>query len=112
MRQTGATFFFGTKFVVKYWHAKNENRKCCPQHGALNGPFAGLAFTAVTIAVSESFLLPTTENWHPVGWHVLAPGSYPNIYRRTTMVIVLEPQHGALNDPSARFCLARTGFKS
>ncbi len=49
--------FFGTKFVVKYWHAKHENRKCCPQHGALNGVSAGLAFSAVTIAVSEPFLL-------------------------------------------------------
>ena len=56
---------FGTKFVVKYWHAENENRTCCPQHGALNGSSAVLAFSAVTIAVSEPFLLPAAENWYP-----------------------------------------------
>ena len=56
MRQTVA-IFFGAKFVVKYWHAKHENRKCCPQHGALSAMSAGLAFSAVTIAVSEPFLL-------------------------------------------------------
>ena len=28
--------------------------------------FAGLAFSAVTIAVSEAFLLPIAENWPPV----------------------------------------------
>ena len=67
--------FFGDKFVVKYWHAKHENRECCPQHGALNGNSAGLAFSTVTIAVSEQFLLPTAENWSP-GWRsILAPGS-------------------------------------
>ena len=74
MRQTVAKFF-GAKFVVKYWHAKHENRKCCPQHGALNAMSAGLAFSAVTLAVSEPFLLPTAENWSP-GWrYVLAPRS-------------------------------------
>jgi hypothetical protein len=74
MRQTVGVFF-GTWFVVKYWHAKHENRECCPQHGALSGIFAGLAFSAVTIAVSEPFLLPTAENWSP-GWgYVLAPRS-------------------------------------
>jgi hypothetical protein len=57
--------FFGTKFVVKYWHAKHENRKCFPKHGALNVFSAGLAFSAVTIAVSEPFLLPTAEKWYP-----------------------------------------------
>jgi hypothetical protein len=61
MRQTVANFF-GTKFVVKYWHAEHENRECCPQHGALNGNSAGLAFSAVTIAVSDPFLLLTAEN--------------------------------------------------
>ncbi len=66
---------FGTKFVVKYWHAKHENRKCCPQHGALSAFSAGLAFSAVTIAVSEPFLLPAAENRSP-GWgYVLALGS-------------------------------------
>ena len=74
MRQTVANFF-GTKFVVKYWQAKHENRECCPQHGALNGNSAGLAFSAVTIAVSEPFLLPTAENWSPGRGYVLAPGS-------------------------------------
>jgi hypothetical protein len=53
----GGVFF--TEFVVKYWHAKHENRKCCPQHGAFNAPSVGLAFSVVTIAVSEPFLLPT-----------------------------------------------------
>ena len=66
-------FFFGSKFVVKYWHAKHENRNCCPQHGAFNAMSAGLAFSVVTIAVSEPFLLPIAENWSP-GWrYVLAP---------------------------------------
>jgi len=74
MRQTGRVSF-GTEFVVKYGHAKHENRECCPQHGALNGISAGLAFSAVTLAVPEPFLLPTTRNWPP-GWrHILAPGS-------------------------------------
>ena len=74
MRQTVAKFL-GTKFVVKYWHAKHENRECCPQHGALNASSAGLAFSAVTLAVSEPFLLPAAENWSP-GWRsILAPGS-------------------------------------
>jgi hypothetical protein len=36
-------------------------------HGALSGPFDGLVFSAVAIAVSEPFLLPTAENWSPVG---------------------------------------------
>jgi hypothetical protein len=61
MRQTVANFF-GTKFVVKYWQAKHENRECCPQHGALSGISAGLAFSAVTLAVSEPFLLTAAEN--------------------------------------------------
>ena len=65
MRQTW-TISFGTEFVVKYWHAKHENRECCPQHGALNGPSASLAFSAVTIAVSEAFLLSVAENRSPV----------------------------------------------
>jgi hypothetical protein len=111
MRQTGG-LSFGTEFEVKYWHAKDENRKCCPQHGALNGASVGLAFSAVTIAVSEAFLLPAAENQSPVRGDVLAPGSYTNIYRQTTMAIGLEPQHGALNGSSVRFCLARTDFKS
>jgi hypothetical protein len=63
MRQTGRVSF-GAKFAVKYWHAKHENRECCPQHGALDVIFAGSAFSAVTIAVPEPFLLPTAENWH------------------------------------------------
>ena len=60
MRQTGGVSF-GTEFVVKYWHAKHENRKCCLQHGALTAPGAGLAFSAVTIAVPEPFLLSAAE---------------------------------------------------
>jgi hypothetical protein len=76
MGQTEATFF-GTEFVVKYWHAEYENRKYCPQYGALTGPSTGLAFSAITIAVSEAFLLPAAENRSPVGRHILAPGSYP-----------------------------------
>ena len=71
MRQT-VGIFFGTKIVVKYWHMKHENRKCCPQHGALNAPSVDLAFSAVTIAVSEPFLLPAAENWCPGGGYVLA----------------------------------------
>jgi hypothetical protein len=54
--------FFDAKFVVKYWLAKHKNRKCCPQHEALSAISAGLAFSAVTIAVSEPFLLLTAEN--------------------------------------------------
>jgi hypothetical protein len=74
MGQTVAKFF-GTKFVVKYWHAKQENRECCSKHGALSAFSAGLAFSAVTLAVSEPFLLPAAENWSP-GWRsILAPGS-------------------------------------
>jgi hypothetical protein len=111
MRQTRA-IFFGTKFMVKYWYAKHENREYCPQHGALNPFFAGSAFSAVTIAVSEPFLLPTVENWYPFWRYVLAPGSYPNIYRQTTMAIGLESQHGALTPFSARLHLATSGFKS
>ena len=64
MRQT-VGIFFGTKVVVEYWHAEHENRKCCPQHEALSAIRAGLAFSVVTIAVSEPFLLPTDENWSP-----------------------------------------------
>jgi hypothetical protein len=63
MRQTEAKYFG----AVKYWHAKHENRKCCPKHEALNVSSAGLAFSVVTIAVSEPFLLPTAENWCPGG---------------------------------------------
>ena len=74
MRQTVGVIF-GTKFGVKYWHVKHENRKCCPQHEALIAFSAGLAFSAVTIAVSEPFLLPTAENWCPGGGYVLAPNS-------------------------------------
>ena len=59
----------------EYWHAKHENRKCCPQHGALNAMSAGLAFSAVTTAVSEPFLQPAAENWSPVGRHILVPWS-------------------------------------
>ena len=56
-------------------YSLKENRKCCPQHGALSAMSAGLAFSAVTIAVSEPFLLPTAENWS-TGWrYVLAPRS-------------------------------------
>jgi hypothetical protein len=74
MRQTVATFF-DAKFVVKYWHAKHENRKCCPQHGALNASSAGLAFSAVTLAASEPFLLTAAENWYS-GWrYILTPNS-------------------------------------
>ena len=65
MRQT-SKISFGAKFVVKYWNAKQENRECCPQHGALNAFCVGLAFSAVTVAVSEPFLVPTAENWYPV----------------------------------------------
>jgi hypothetical protein len=74
MRQTVANFL-GAKFAVKYWQAKYGNRKCCPQHGVLSAFSAGLAFSAVAIAVSESFLLPTAEKWYP-GWRtILAPNS-------------------------------------
>jgi hypothetical protein len=58
---TNSGDIFGTKFVVKYWHAKHENPECCLQHGALSGISAGSALLAVTIAVSEPFLLPTAE---------------------------------------------------
>jgi hypothetical protein len=75
MRQTGG-IFSGTKFVVKYWRAKHENRKCCPQHGALHPVFAGLAFSAATIAVSETFLLRAVESWYPAWGYVVARGSY------------------------------------
>ena len=64
MPQT-ATISFGTEFVVKYWHAKHENRECCPKHGVLSVLFADLAFLAVTIAVPEPFLVETAENWYP-----------------------------------------------
>jgi hypothetical protein len=73
MRQT-CTISFGTKLEVKYWQAKHENRECCPQHGALSAVSAGLAFSAVTIAVSEPFLLPGAENWCSRGRIVPAPG--------------------------------------
>jgi hypothetical protein len=74
MRQTVA-IFFGAKFVVKYWQAKHENRECCPQHGALNAFSAGLAFSAVTIAIYEPFLLQAAKN-RCLGWRsILAPNS-------------------------------------
>jgi hypothetical protein len=66
MRQTGG-ISFGTEFVVKYLHANHENRERCPQHGALNAFSAGLAFSAVTIAVPEAFVLLAAENRSPVG---------------------------------------------
>jgi hypothetical protein len=68
MRQTRGVSF-GAKFMVKYWHAKHENRECCPQHGDLNLFFVGLAFSTVAIhvAVPEPFLLPAAENWYPYG---------------------------------------------
>ena len=72
----------------------------------------GLAFSAVTIAVSEPFLLPAAENWYPETRHVLAPIAQFNVYRQTTMAIGLEPQHGALSVFFVRFRLARTDFKS
>jgi hypothetical protein len=102
---------FGAKFVVKYWYVKHENRKCCPQHEALNASSVGLAFSAITIAVYEPFLLPTAENWSPDRGYVLAPRSYSNSYRQTTMANGLGRQHGALNASSIRLHLARTGFK-
>jgi hypothetical protein len=71
MRQTGK-IIFDTEFVAKYWHAKHENRQCCPQYGALNGSFVGLSFSAVTRAVSEPFLVPAAENWYLVTRLVLA----------------------------------------
>ena len=74
MRQIKPSFF-GTKFVVKYGHAKHENRECCPQHGALSAFSVELAFSAVTIAVSEPFLLPATENWGPENPYVLVPSA-------------------------------------
>ena len=110
MQQTGG-ISFGTEFVVKHWHAKHENRECCPQHGALNVFSVGLAFSAVTIAVSEPFLLSAAENWYPETRHVLAPIAQFNIYRQTTMAIGLEPQHGALNVFFVRLHLARIGFE-
>ena len=73
MRQT-LGIFFGTKFVVKYWHAKHKIESVV-HNMELTAFSAGLAFSAVTIAVSEHFLLPTAENWSP-GWRtILAPGS-------------------------------------
>jgi hypothetical protein len=72
---SGDIKYFGAQFVVKYWHAKHENRNCCPQHGALSAFSASLAFSAVTIAVSEPFLLPTAEKWYPEREYILAPGS-------------------------------------
>ena len=110
MRQIKPSFL-GTKFVVKYWHAKHENRECCPQHGALHALSVALAFSAVTIAISEPFLLPAAENWYPETRHVLAPIAQFNVYRQTTMAIGLEPQHGALNVFYGRLHLARIGFK-
>jgi hypothetical protein len=71
MRQTVA-IFFGAEFEVKYSQAKYENPKCCPKHGASNAPSAGLAFSAVTIAVYEAFLLPAAEIGAQEGelyWH-------------------------------------------
>jgi hypothetical protein len=58
---------------VEYWHAKHDNRKCCPQHGALAVPFARSAFSAVTIAISEAFLLTIAEIRSPIGRHIMAP---------------------------------------
>jgi hypothetical protein len=46
--------------------------KCYPKHGALNASSAGLAFSAVTIAVSEPFILPTAENWCLGGRNILS----------------------------------------
>ena len=109
MRQIKPSFL-GTKFVVKYWHAKLKNREGCPQHGALNVFSVGLAFSAVTIAVTEPFLLPAAENWYPETRHVLAPIAQFNVYRQTTMAIGLEPQHGALNAFFFRLHLARIVF--
>ena len=70
--------------MVKYWYAKHENRERCPhvatwsnmeQHGALIPFSVGLAFTAVTIAVTEPFLLPAAENWYPEKLFFLAPSA-------------------------------------
>jgi hypothetical protein len=44
-----------------------------PQNGALSGISAGSAFSAVTIAVSEPFLLPAAEDWSP-GWGYVLHG--------------------------------------
>jgi hypothetical protein len=129
-RVSGSRFKHGFKVLLTnatnsgdiFWHqvrgeilartAKHENAECCPQHGALSGISAGLAFSAITIAISEPFLQPTAENWSP-GWrYILAPGSYSNSYRQTTTTIGLEPQHGALSGISTRLHLARIGFKS
>ena len=74
MRQIKPSFF-GTKFVVKYWHAKLKNREGCPQHGALNAFSVGLALSAVTVAVSVPFLLPAAENWHPENPCVMVPSA-------------------------------------
>ena len=52
---------------MKYRHAKHEHRKRRPQHEALTAPSAGLAFSAVNIAVSEAFLLPAAESRSQVG---------------------------------------------
>ena len=35
----------------------------------------GIAFSAVTIAVSEPFLLPAAEDWYPENPYVLAPSA-------------------------------------
>jgi hypothetical protein len=74
MRQT-CTTSFGTKLVVKYWQAKHEDRECCSQHGAVSAFSAGLAFSVVTIAVFEPFLLTSVENLSLVARQVLAPNS-------------------------------------
>ena len=108
------TIFFGSKFVVKYWHLKHENRECCPQLvQSFNSVSAGLAFSAVTIAVSEAFLLSAAENWHPEKsfffWHRVRSLIFIAKPRTTNG---LEPQHEAVSSFSFRFCLARTDFKS
>ena len=68
-------FFFGPNFVVKFGHAKYEILKFCPKHGALNEFSADLALSAVTIDVSEPFLLAATKNWCLEKPLVLSPRS-------------------------------------
>ena len=51
------------------------NRIFYAQHGALSAFSVDLAFSAVTIAVSEPSLLPAAENWYPENSYVLAPSA-------------------------------------
>ena len=67
----------GSRFKVSLTNATNSGevfwRQVRGEILALNVFSAGLAFSAVTLAVSEPSLLPAAENWSP-GWRsILAP---------------------------------------